>query len=101
MVLTEFVSEAARLHAIVRGDVQGVGFRYWIADQARDAGLAGWVRNLPDGSVECLAEGPRARLDELAELLRRGPSSAEVEEVELEWREAAHDLERFQIRGWG
>jgi acylphosphatase len=101
MVLSEFVAAAARVHAIVRGDVQGVGFRYFVADHARDAGLGGWVRNQPDGSVECVAEGPRVALEDLVGALRRGPSSAEVEDVEIEWGEPVGDLDGFQIRGWG
>jgi acylphosphatase len=95
------VAALVRLHAVVRGDVQGVGFRYWVADQARAAGLRGWVRNSEDGSVECLAEGSRLALEELLRLLRRGPSSADVQRVDAEWAEPAGDLEPFQIRGWG
>ena len=95
------VSEAARVHAIVRGDVQGVGFRYFVADHARDAGLSGWVRNLPDGSVECVVQGEKDAVDGLLDLLRRGPTSAEVANVEVDWQEARADLDGFQIRGWG
>lgn len=101
MVLTEFAVDATRLHAIVRGDVQGVGFRYYVADHARDAGLHGWVRNQADGSVECVAEGPREAVDELVALLRRGPTSADVAAVDVEWEEPKGDLDGFQIRGWG
>jgi acylphosphatase len=101
MVLSEFVTAATRVHAIVRGDVQGVGFRYFVADHARDARLSGWVSNRADGSVECVAEGPRAALEELIAVLRRGPSSAQVEDVEIEWEEPAGELGGFQIRGWG
>ncbi len=93
--------DTARLHAIVRGDVQGVGFRYFVADHARDAGLRGWVRNLSDGSVECVAEGPRGALDDLLGLLRRGPTSAEVDRVDADWQEPRGDLDQFQISGWG
>src|SRR5205807_9329129 len=68
-----------RLHAIVHGDVQGVGFRYFVLRRAREARLAGWVRNRADGTVECLAEGPRAALEGLLADLRRGPGLAEVQ----------------------
>lgn len=95
------MAEISRVHAIVRGDVQGVGFRYYVADHAGDAGLRGWVRNLPDGAVECVAEGPRPALEDLVALLRRGPSSAEVTGMQVEWVEAKGDLDEFQIRGWG
>jgi acylphosphatase len=101
MVLTERVAEPVRVHAIVRGDVQGVGFRYFVADHARDAGLRGWVRNRADGSVECVAEGLRDVVEELVEALRRGPTSAAVERVETDWLEPKADLDGFQILGWG
>ena len=94
-------SGSGRVHVVVQGDVQGVGFRYFVADHARDAGLRGWVRNRTDGSVECVAEGPRADLETLLELLRRGPTSAEVEAVDVDWQEPEGGLDGFQIRGWG
>lgn len=101
MVLSELVAAPVRVHAIVRGDVQGVGFRYYVADHARDRGLCGWVRNRADGAVECVAEGSREAVDDLVALLRRGPTSAEVAGVDLEWQEPEGDLDGFQIRGWG
>ena len=90
------------MRAIVRGDVQGVGFRYFVADHARDAGLRGWVQNRADGTVECVAEGPRETVEQLVAVLRRGPTSADVEDVEVSWQDTGDDLEpEFQIRGWG
>ena len=70
-----------RVRAVVRGDVQGVGFRAATAHEARRAGVAGWVRNLRDGSVEVEAEGPPRRSIELIKWLRRGPSLARVTAV--------------------
>ena len=70
----------------ISGRVQGVGFRYFVVRVARQAGLEGWVRNRPDGAVECLAQGNRAALEELLEALRGGPGSAEVQQVETDWR---------------
>ena len=67
-----------RLHAFVEGDVQGVGYRYFVIDNARSLGLTGWVRNRFDGSVEVLAEGPRAYLEILIDALQQGPRSARV-----------------------
>ncbi len=87
----------ARLHAVVRGFVQGVGFRYFVLHRARAAGLRGWVRNRSDGSVECLAEGPRPVLEALIEDLRTGPRPARVTEVELEWQDARGDLPGFDV----
>jgi acylphosphatase len=88
-----------RLHAIVHGDVQGVGFRYFVLRRARESGLMGWVRNRADGSVECLAEGPRGALERLLDDLRRGPGLAEVQSVDVDWRPPAGDLRGFEVRG--
>ena len=67
---------------LVRGRVQGVGFRYFVQRAAQELGLAGYVRNLDDGRVEVYAIGPEARLSELAGVLHRGPRWAEVHGVE-------------------
>ena len=72
---------AARRY-VVRGRVQGVGFRYFVQREAGRLELAGWVRNLDDGCVEVHAQGPVARLDELAAALHRGPRFSEVRGVE-------------------
>jgi acylphosphatase len=67
-----------RIHAIARGRVQGVGFRASAAHEARRLGLSGWVRNLMDGTVEVLASGDDAAVDQLVTWLRRGPRGAHV-----------------------
>jgi acylphosphatase len=72
--------------------VQGVGFRWFVIQRARRAGLRGWVRNRLDGAVECLAEGPRPALERLLEDLREGPGPALVSGVETEWQPATGDL---------
>jgi acylphosphatase len=90
--------EPARLHAHVRGVVQGVGFRCATLDTARRLGLAGWVRNDLDGSVEVLAEGERPALDALLGFLWRGPRSAEVADVTVAWLAAAGDIKGFTVR---
>lgn len=87
-----------RLHAIVTGLVQGVSFRWATRDHAESLGLTGWVRNRPDGSVEVLAEGPRARLDQLLEFLRRGPPQAVVQGVQTDWPPGTAEFQRFEIR---
>jgi len=71
-----------RLHVVVRGRVQGVGFRWFVREAARRRDLAGWVRNLADGGVEVLAEGMEAEIVWLRSELARGPDGAAVEEVE-------------------
>lgn len=72
--------KTARLYR-VRGRVQGVGFRYFVEQEANSLGLSGWVRNVDDGSVEVYAAGNQAQLSELAGLLRKGPRWAEVRGV--------------------
>lgn len=74
------------LEAVVRGRVHGVGFRYFAQHEAIALGLTGWVANEPDGSVRCVATGPRAALEVFAERLRQGPPSASVDRVDLAWR---------------
>lgn len=71
-----------RLHVLVRGRVQGVGFRWYVREVARDLGLAGWVRNRPDGVVEVAAEGDAPIIGRLRDMLRAGPSGASVTAVE-------------------
>ncbi|WP_425953682.1 acylphosphatase [Xylanimonas sp. McL0601] len=73
-----------RVRVVVRGGVQGVGFRYWTADAARAAGLAGWVRNLPGGEVEAEIEGDDDAVGRLVDALRAGPPLAHVTGVHTE-----------------
>ena len=86
-----------RLHAVVRGHVQGVSFRYYTQDTASSLGLTGWVRNLRDGSVEVTAEGPRAALVRLLAFLHRGPAAARVSEVLSDWSPATGEFGPFNI----
>ena len=73
--------EADRLHARISGRVQGVGFRWFVREEARRLGLAGWVRNLPTGELELVAEGAPDALDALARSIGKGPPGARVELV--------------------
>lgn len=91
-------SEKARLHAIVEGHVQGVGFRYFVQDTALALRLKGWVRNRWDGSVEVLAEGERANLEKLLAALHRGPRSAHVTRLIHEWQTPTDEFLSFSIR---
>jgi acylphosphatase len=93
--------ETSRLHAIVEGRVQGVGFRFFVQETATALGLAGWVRNRWDGSVEVLAEGKRERLEKLLSALYRGPRSAFVEQVTPEWQAATGEFSGFYVRASG
>ena len=89
---------ASRLHAIVHGVVQGVGFRYFVVDTCRELGLSGWVRNLPDGAVEAVAEGPHPALEELERRLAHGPRAARVTGVESCWPAATGEFRDFGVR---
>jgi acylphosphatase len=71
-----------RLHLLVRGRVQGVGFRWFVRERARALGLRGWVRNTAEGTVEVLAIGDAARLELLREHLKTGPAAAQVSSVD-------------------
>ena len=84
-------------HLLVRGIVQGVGYRYWTERVARSLGLGGWVRNLHDGRVEIYAEGPKASLRALVERCHDGPSSASVTDVDRADRAPRGRL-NFEIR---
>lgn len=88
-----------RLHVIIRGRVQGVGFRYFVLSAAMEIHLKGWVRNRRDGSVEVLAEGTKENLEKLFRALQRGPSSSNVTDVDPEWGDASGEFSRFEIRG--
>ncbi len=87
-----------RLTAIVEGQVQGVGYRYWASQRARLLRLDGWVRNRADGSVETLAEGPRAALTEFLGLLREGPLHADVLSVTPTFGPGTGEFAGFRIR---
>jgi acylphosphatase len=76
-------SENVRVRAVVHGRVQMVGFRAFVIRHAGDAGLSGTVRNLADGSVEVVLEGPASAVDRLVDLLHHGPSHARVERVDV------------------
>jgi acylphosphatase len=71
------------VRVLVRGAVQGVGFRYATVSRAGSLGLGGWVRNRPDGTVEAVFEGPRDRVDSMVEWCRRGPAGARVDGVDV------------------
>ena len=87
-----------RIHVTVRGRVQGVYFRASTRDPARQLGLAGWVRNCADGSVELLAEGETVKLEQLVTWCHSGPRGAAISDVTVEWRETAGEFVGFVVR---
>jgi acylphosphatase len=87
-----------RLHAVVHGRVQGVGYRATTLDEARRLGLAGWVRNRVDGKVEVLVEGAEAKLNLFLAYLNRGPLGAHVTSVVADWDDAQGAPMPFQFK---
>jgi acylphosphatase len=81
----------------VSGEVQGVNFRQEIADKANEQGVTGWVRNLPDGRVEAVLEGPRDEVYRVVGLCRAGPKGARVMNVQVD-REPPKNEKTFKIR---
>jgi acylphosphatase len=79
---TEAYKQMARIRVRVHGSVQGVGFRYFAAQQAQQLGIAGYARNLPDGTVEVEAEGTLSALESFRDALAQGPPSAGVSRLE-------------------
>ena len=88
-----------RAHLRIHGTVQGVSFRAYAREQARRLTLKGWVRNLPDGDVEAIAEGPPAEVEAFLAWCEKGPPEAEVESVTLSDPEpATGEFSSFEIR---
>lgn len=82
----------------VSGNVQGVGYRYFAFRHARRLALKGWVRNMADGSVKVLVEGPSDVIRELSEELGVGPNASSVEDVNVEWMPWSGEYEDFRIK---
>jgi len=87
-----------RLSAHVRGEVQGVGYRYFVARRARDHNLTGWVKNRADGTVEVEAVGPRPTLEEFLSYVRVGPPAAHVADVAVYWFDDEPSYVSFEVR---
>jgi acylphosphatase len=87
---------AMRLKAVIRGEVQGVGFRWSVQRKAVELGLTGYAENLPDGSVRVEAEGDPDRLDQLEAFLHQGPRWAEVQDLDVQRVPATGEFHRFE-----
>ncbi len=92
------MSAQATARLLVSGEVQGVAFRFWTRRKAEAAGVRGWVRNLPDGTVEAVVQGDRPAVDSVIAWCRKGPAAAAVTEVETEWVHDAPEFTGFAIR---
>ncbi len=87
----------AGFSATVRGMVQGVGFRYSTQSVARRLGVSGYVQNMPDGTVRVECEGEPEAVQAMADWLNKGPSSANVADVDFRWRAAKRGYSRFTV----
>lgn len=87
----------ARLHMTVSGRVQGVGFRYFVQDQAIQLNLTGWVRNTHQGEVELVAEGSRIDLEQLRDAVMQGPSSSFVTDIKQSWETSTSQYSSFFV----
>jgi acylphosphatase len=90
-------TDLTAVRAVIRGRVQGVSFRWYTREEAERLGVAGWVRNRPDGSVELWAEGAREAVEALLAWCHRGPPAARVSGVETDWGQAT-EAQGFTIR---
>lgn len=90
--------ENVRAHVVFSGRVQGVNFRSFTAQAARASGAKGWVRNLPDGRVEAVFEGPRQAVDDAIGASGKGPSYARVDDVDVTWQDFKGEFYDFSVR---
>ncbi len=86
-----------RIHVMVSGKVQNVGFRKYTQDKAMELGITGWVKNLFDNAVEIIAEGDMDSLTELTGWLQYGSPLAEVKKLSIEWYPSENKFESFEI----
>ena len=83
---------------VVCGRVQGVGFRFFVREHARDFRITGWVKNLPDRNVEIHAEGEKPDIEEFIGRVKKGPSFSHVTDVDIDWLEPSDQYSSFDIR---
>lgn len=88
----------ARVHLLISGKVQGVFFRASTRKVANEIGVTGWVRNVPNGMVEVVAEGRKNQLDRLIEFCKKGPEGAKVEDIEINWEKYKGEFKDFEIK---
>ena len=85
------------VYIIIKGKVQGVSFRYFTLKQAQELNIVGWVRNIPNGTVEAVAQGNKINLELFIKKLKLGPSLSMVDDVILNWKHQEKDYENFAI----
>jgi acylphosphatase len=93
--------QTVRAHIWVKGRVQGVGFRAHVEYEARQIGVAGWVRNVGWDTVEAVAEGEQVKVDRFIEMMKQGPRMARVDESRVEWENPTGEFGEFGVRRSG
>ncbi len=86
-----------RIHIYYSGHVQGVGFRYTTRETASSLGLSGWVKNLPDGRVEVVAEGGKEDIEKFLAGMESGPLGQYIKDKQISWQEPGHEFREFDI----
>jgi acylphosphatase len=86
-----------RIHLIISGLVQGVGYRTWVIEQANRLGISGWVKNLSDGSVEVSAESGENALKQFITICRKGPLAARVDRTDVQWEQITGGYDGFEV----
>lgn len=86
-----------RVHIYIEGRVQGVSYRWWVLRQAQDLRLTGWVKNLADGRVEAVFEGPKKEVEKIIKKCRKGPMLAGVKHIDVIWEKPKGEFTSFQI----
>ncbi|HEY9153043.1 MAG TPA: acylphosphatase [Anaerolineales bacterium] len=90
--------EMVRVHIWVKGIVQNVGFRAHVEINARQFGVTGWVRNVGYDTVEAVAEGGRAKVNQFIEAMKAGPRASRVHESRIEWEQVTGESKSFEVK---
>ncbi|RLC32703.1 acylphosphatase [Candidatus Woesebacteria bacterium] len=88
---------STRAHVFIQGRVQGVFYRVWVCTQAEGLGLTGWIKNLTDGRVEAVFEGPKDKVEEIISKCKIGPSVAGITHVDIKWEKAKKEYAGVEI----
>ena len=91
-------NDVVQIHVIIKGYVQGVGFRFFVLEKANVLGIQGWVRNTISGQVEVLAEGTVEQINQFLELIKQGPRQALVTDIEIEKNDPSGEFIGFSLR---
>ena len=87
-----------RVHLTIKGNVQGVSFRYYTTQQARTLNITGWIKNKSDGTVEIMAEGEQEKLEAFVEWCWHGPPYAKVDKLDADWKGPKSEFDSFEMR---